>query len=228
MSLTEFEPQAVDYDPAPHPAMGKLADALAKAQAKISNPAKTALNPHFKSNYANLATGIDAIRSALGEQGIAFVQTTAMKGEMMVLYTRLIHSSGEWIGSEWPVAAYSKVSPQQMGSALTYGRRYSLFSIVGIAGHDDDDDGNMASNGHQARQVPTPPAPPPMPTGKRILPKTWREDVRALFKAADSHDKLNAAYDKSVAAYRFEGADLEELDALLREAAKPFWESAEP
>jgi ERF superfamily len=227
MSLTEYSTPAVDYDlPSALPPMGKLADALAKAQAKISNPAKTALNPHFKSNYANLATGIDSIRAALGEQGIAFVQTTAMRGEMMVLYTRLIHSSGEWVGSEWPVAAYSKVSPQQMGSALTYARRYSLFSIVGIAGHDDDDDGNIASS-PPARPA-TPPPPPPPPPGKRLLPKTWREDVRKLFKDAKSLDSINAAYDKSVAAYRFEGADLEELDAILREVATPFWEGAEP
>jgi len=68
----------------------------------------------------------------------------------MVLHTRLIHSSGEWIGSEWPVAEFGRSSPQQMGSALTYARRYSLFSIVGIAGQDDDDDGAAAS-----QQVPS-------------------------------------------------------------------------
>ena len=148
MSLAEVNDTPARSEFAP----GKLAAALAKAQAKISNPAKNAINPHFKSNYADLSAGIDAIRLALAEQEICFTQTTTIQGDLVVLYTRLIHSSGEWIGSEWPVAIFGKTTPQQMGSALTYARRYSLFPIVGIAG--EDDDGNAASQRQPETQSP--------------------------------------------------------------------------
>ena len=125
---------------------GRLAEALAKAQGEIRNPGKNAENPHFKSKYANLADGIMAIREALSKHGVAYVQTTRVDGGILFLTTALIHAvSGETIESEWPVGAYEKLTPQQMGSSLTYARRYSLFGLVGISGTDDDDDGNAAS-----------------------------------------------------------------------------------
>ena len=125
---------------------GRLAEALAKAQGEIRNPAKGSENPHFKSRFANLADGIMAIREALSKYGIAHTQTTRIDGAALILTTTLTHAvSGESIESEWPVGAYEKLTPQQMGSSLTYGRRYTLFPMVGIAGADDDDDGNAAS-----------------------------------------------------------------------------------
>jgi hypothetical protein len=137
--------------------IAQLADALAKAQGKIQNPGKTSENPHFRSRYADLASGINAIRTALSEFGVAVIQTTDFQDELLVLTTRLIHSSGEWIGSRWPVCIFTKVTAQQIGSSLTYARRYSLFPLVGIAG-DDDDDGNAAQTA----------APIPAGTVKRI------------------------------------------------------------
>ncbi len=125
---------------------GRLAEALARAQGEIRNPGKSAENPHFKSRYANLADGIMAIRESLSKHGIAYVQTTRVDGGVLYLTTALIHAvSGDSIESEWPVGAFEKLTPQQMGSALTYARRYSLFGMVGISGADDDDDGNAAS-----------------------------------------------------------------------------------
>lgn len=120
----------------------ELYTALAKAQGAITNPAKDARNPHFNSAYANLSGGINAIRAALSANGIAYVQMTRLEGEILMLDTRLAHASDQWIQSEWPVCKMP-AAPQQIGSALTYARRYSLFSIVGIAG-DDDDDGDAA------------------------------------------------------------------------------------
>ena len=122
-----------------------LAAALAAAQGEIVNPAKGAENPHFKSKYANLVEGLRAIKKPLAKQGIAVVQRTRIKDDLLILITSLLHESGEWIDSEWPVANWTKLTPQQMGSALTYARRYSLFSLVGISGADDDDDGQAAS-----------------------------------------------------------------------------------
>ena len=121
-----------------------ISAALAKAQGQIANPAKGALNPHFKSQYADLSSGLNAIRAALSANAIAVVQTTRMEADVLVLFTALTHASGQWIGSQWPVVKLPS-PPQVIGSALTYARRYSLFALTGIAGENDDDDGNAAS-----------------------------------------------------------------------------------
>lgn len=126
--------------------INEIAAALAKAQGAILNPAKTSENPYFSSRYADLATGLNAIRSALSSNGLAVTQSTRINGELMILETQLTHSSGQWFQSEFLVCK-ALAPPQQVGSALSYARRYSLFALVGISG-DDDDDGNIAnSNG---------------------------------------------------------------------------------
>lgn len=214
MAPIELEPLEVQAAHEWRGGPSKLADALAKAQGEIKNPAKTAENPHFKSSYANLATGIDSIRAALSKHGIAFTQPTRAQGELLMLYTRLIHSSGEWLESEWPVGSFTKLTPQQMGSALTYARRYSLFSLVGISGGDDDDDGHAASNGG-ARHAPPPPPPP-----KKPAPFDWTE-ARKFLAGADTETDLNIRYEKIVKAYPHAKGD--ELDAIIREVGAKFW-----
>ena len=128
-----------------------LAGALAKAQAELVNPEKslTAIlrgaRPGESARsfrYAPLSSGLDIIRKALGQQEIAVVQITAVDqpSGLVKLTTMLAHASGEWIASEWPVCPIAEmVSPQRMGAALTYARRYALFTLVGIAGEDDLD-----------------------------------------------------------------------------------------
>ena len=123
--------------------VNEIASALAKAQGSITNPQKTSENPHFRSRYADLASGINAVRQALAANGIAFIQAPRLWGEWLMLDTRLMHSSGQWIQSEYLICK-AAAPPQQVGSALSYGRRYSLFALVGISG-DDDDDGNAAN-----------------------------------------------------------------------------------
>src|SRR6202158_4008552 len=121
-----------------------IATALAKAQTELSNPEKamvgTVYNVRSDSpqsfRYASLSSGLDIIRKTLGSQQIAIAQTTDMIGPSgaVNLTTVLMHSSGEWIASDWPVCALSEISqPRRMGAALTYARRYALFTIVGIA-----------------------------------------------------------------------------------------------
>ena len=128
-------------------ATNEIAAALAKAQGVIENPEKKAENPAFKnggkvSKYADLATGLTTVRAALSANGIAVIQAPRIEGEVLMLDTRLAHSSGQWLESEWPISKLG-VTQQQIGSATTYARRYSLFSMIGIAG--EDDDGNEAS-----------------------------------------------------------------------------------
>lgn len=120
------------------PEIDALAGSLAKAQAKIKNAAFNKVNPHFKSKYADLAAIRDAVLPALTENGISLAQGTVVGGAFLVVTTRLMHSSGQWIESEYPITNDTN-KPQAMGSALTYARRYSLAAICGIASEEDDD-----------------------------------------------------------------------------------------
>jgi len=123
--------------------INELAQALAKAQAELHNPPKNKVNPHFNSRYVDLADGLDFIRKVLGKHGISFVQGTNIEEGFIFLHTRLMHSSGQWLESVYPVCGPDK--HQIMGSAMTYARRYSIFGLVGVAG-EDDDDGEAASD----------------------------------------------------------------------------------
>jgi hypothetical protein len=128
-----------------------LASALAKAQAELINPEKS-LTATIRTGragegertfrYAPLSSGLDIVRKTLGQHEIATVQTTAIDqtAGIVNLTTMLAHASGEWIASDWPVCPVADTAnPQRMGAALTYARRYALFTLVGIAGEDDLD-----------------------------------------------------------------------------------------
>lgn len=134
-----------------------IAAALAKAQAEIKNPTKDSINPHFKSRYVDLASGLEAVRATLSKNGIAVIQSTTVENLFITLETRLAHSSGQWISCTYPVIQFP-AKQQEIGSAITYARRYSLFGLVGIAG-DDDDDGNEASKRDTAPPAKQPPKP---------------------------------------------------------------------
>ena len=128
-----------------------LASALAKAQAELINPEKSltaTIRPgrpgegERSFRYAPLSSGLDIVRKTLGQHEIATVQTTAIDqvAGIVNLTTMLAHASGEWIASDWPVCPVAETAnPQRMGAALTYARRYALFTLVGIAGEDDLD-----------------------------------------------------------------------------------------
>jgi hypothetical protein len=178
--------------------VGSLAAAMARAQQELRNPEKSltgqipATSPREQARsyrYASLASGLEIIRKSLGRQEIAAIQTTAIDKDigLVRLTTVLAHSSGEWVSSEWPVCPVADAAdPQRMGAALTYARRYALFTLVGITGEDDLDapeairdtnGGNLASvgsigstnsNGARPKQPngsrsSSPPPPPPLP-----------------------------------------------------------------
>jgi hypothetical protein len=131
--------------------IGTLAAALAKAQARLVNPEKSlvgtirsdqASGSERSFRYAPLSSGLDIVRKTLSQHEIATVQTTSIDetAGLVRLSTVLAHASGEWIASDWPVCAISETAtPHRMGAALTYARRYALFTLVGIAGEDDLD-----------------------------------------------------------------------------------------
>jgi hypothetical protein len=133
-----------------------IATALAKAQTELSNPEKAMIGTIYNNRsdtpqsfrYASLSSGLDIIRKTLGGQQIAVAQTTNIDraGGTVNLTTVLLHTSGEWISSDWPVCQLSETSaPRRMGAALTYARRYALFTMVGIAGEDDLDAPDLTS-----------------------------------------------------------------------------------
>src|SRR5215469_13059444 len=143
--------------------IGTIAAALAKAQAQLVNPEKSLTGTirsdqgrgderHFR--YAPLSSGLDIVRKTLSQHEIATVQTTSIDeaAGIVRLSTVLAHASGEWLASDWPVCAIGETAaPHRMGAALTYARRYALFTLVGIAGEDDLDAPDLLA--------PTTPAP---------------------------------------------------------------------
>src|SRR5271154_449110 len=136
--------------------IASLAAALAKAQMLLTNPEKSLTatvrtdrydEPGRTFRYAPLSSGLDIVRKALGQHEIATVQTTAIDQatQAVSLTTVLAHSSEEWIASDWPVCALSEMAvPRRVGAALTYARRYALFTLVGIAGEEDLDAPDLA------------------------------------------------------------------------------------
>jgi hypothetical protein len=138
-----------------------LAAALAKAQAEIANPEKsltaTIVSPFPREGnrtfrYAPLSSGLDLVRKCLGQHEIATVQTTAIEQDtgIIKLTTTLVHASGEWVSSDWPVCPLSETAaPHRLGAALTYARRYALFTLVGIAGEDDLDAPDLSTTASQ-------------------------------------------------------------------------------
>jgi hypothetical protein len=229
--------------------IASLAGALAKAQAELTNPEKSlvaTIRPQSPGEaersfrYAPLASGLDIVRKTLGQHEIATLQTTAIDSSagMVNLTTVLAHASGEWISSDWPVCAIADTaSPRRMGAALTYARRYALFTLVGIAGEDDLDAPDLASptgqgsgtettdiskqnggmNGHQGAVVP--PAPvrrngirPPVPTKATLGPE---QSVALRDQLLSELETLSTAEAATTWAHRILGAknSLTETDA---------------
>ena len=148
--------------------IGAIAAALAKAQSELSNPEKsltaTIRSPFPREDdktfrYAPLSSGLDIVRKCLGKHEIAAVQTTAIDADsgLIRLTTLLAHSSGEWVSSDWPVCPVSETAaPHRMGAALTYARRYALFTLVGIAGEDDADAPDLGAPAAIGGDAPAP------------------------------------------------------------------------
>jgi hypothetical protein len=170
--------------------IGAIAGALAKAQTEIANPEKSltgtihlaAAERSFR--YASLSSGLDLVRKSLGRHEIATVQTTSFDDGvgLIRLTTTLVHTSGEWIASDWPVCAVTEAAaPHRLGTALTYARRYALFTLVGIAGEDDLDAPDLS---HMNGQPPSNDAG----ENQRVSEQPQREDppsaAAAVFPAS--------------------------------------------
>ena len=154
--------------------INEIAAALAKAQTQIEHAAKDRQNPAFRQSYATLAAVDDAARPHLAANGIAVVSAPTYDDARKVVSveTRLIHSSGQWLGTSCS-APVAKADAQGIGSAITYLRRYTLSALAGVAPGDDDDGNAAVGRGNQRddrqpepkRDEPKPkPAARPTPT----------------------------------------------------------------
>lgn len=223
------------------PTLGKLADALAKAQAGITGAAKDRTNPHFGSKYATLDACWDACRKALSANGLAVVQLPSSDGSKVSVTTVLAHASGEWISSMVTMVAKDG-TPQSIGSALTYGRRYGLCAAVGVAPEEDDDgNGAQPDRATNGRSTPAPPRPASAATGPVTVTdvafkdgttngRKWRKftvtfsdgskggTLNAELGAAASSAKAKALPVRPLLKSTAYGHDLEALD-IVRESA---------
>jgi hypothetical protein len=140
-------------------AIDLFAASFAKAQGEMSGATKEKVNPAFKSRYADLASAHEACREALTKHGLSYLQTAIISaaGVFSGITTTILHSSGQWVEGDFPISPV-KNDPQGIGSAATYGRRYGLMAMVGIAPEDDDGEAAMGrqqpANTQQPAQRP--------------------------------------------------------------------------
>lgn len=173
--------------------IGALAKALSLAQGEMGHAIKDQENQAFKrgnqvSKYADLAAIIDAVREPFAKHGLSYSQPVIPHETLVCVQTILMHESGEWLTSEIWLKPKDQ-SPHAYGSCITYGRRFLLAAIAGVA--QSDDDGNAASGVGDAREG-------------AIL------NVIAAFEGCGSLDEAKALYDSAGA--RFTG----DMDALAR------------
>lgn len=162
--------------------------------AKVTGESQSGAKVSYSYGYADLAQVVETVSPALGKHGLAFTSAPTMSPNGFVLLYTLTHSSGEEITGTWPLPDPMRVKPQQLGSAITYARRYALMAVTNTFPDKEDDDGAQAvsaGHGHQDRPVSAPPAP--MPPAKT----SWTDD-----EMRELHDKLRTSeLGKAVSGY---------------------------
>lgn len=160
----------------------KISEALATAQGEFKPVEKNKTNPHFKNTYADLSSVIEATRDALHKNGLFITQSPEFKDGRIEVVTRVLHKSGQWLESTVSLKP-TQDNPQQIGSAITYARRYGRAAILDLAA-DEDDDANEASKpnvGFKSTLRPSPTLPTPK-QAEFTLPKESRNVIIQLFK----------------------------------------------
>lgn len=168
----------------------KLAEALAKAQAAITSPPRNrevtvkSDKGSYKFKYATLDGIIEHVREPLTKNGLWFTQTLANGDGKYRLVTRVVHSSGQWVGSETPLFVMpnnkGEMTNQAFGSALTYMKRYALAAILGIAADEDDDANEADGNTVESSKDRAPAMKAKLATVTKD--KDWTAEAKAIFK----------------------------------------------
>lgn len=192
--------------------INELATALAKCQGEMEPAIKDSINPHFKNKFATLYSIWEACRKPLSKNGLSVVQTMDFINDKLCLTTKLLHSSGQWIGSVTPVI-YAKNDAQGIGSALSYFKRYSLSALLGICTADEDDDGNAAMPSEKHEK---PRKEPPKVEGQPLTSEQRKE----LHELADLCDPDYMAkvytYLESMGIRGFDGLKSDKFDRVIK------------
>jgi hypothetical protein len=175
----------------------KIAPALLAAQKEMSAVKKGAKNPFFKSNYADLPSVIEAVKDALNNHGIVYIQSVDGVGSDAFVETRLLHESGEWLASTTPVLCKDMSNPQALGSGITYSKRYALQAICGLPTADDDAEGAMNRDGgptkiSERQKPPVDPARMTSGQGRRFIAdcRTAQEAIDEVRKAYTVNEEM--------------------------------------
>jgi hypothetical protein len=200
--------------------IGKLAAALARAQAELRPAIKDAQNPHLKNRYADLASCWDACREVLPKNGLAVIQGGTMGEDGPMLSTMLVHESGEWVEGFTPLiyGDAKGLNPMQaLGSAWSYAQRYGLRGVTGLTAEDDDGQGA----GHPPKRAMP---PGPGPEGDRKA-EAWVAETVARINATFA-DRFTKEFGRLPARELFTGSTMKEV--LLKSAAEAGWIESRP
>ncbi len=158
----------------------ELVTALVLAQGVIKPPKHNARGQARGGtySYADLGAVFESVIKPLSDQGLAIVQAPTLHGEEFVLITRILHTSGQWIEASYPLPR--GVSSQDMGSAITYGRRYSLCAILGIAAEEDDDGAKATTPARPASPKRTTTTEKGLPGGPVEKPPEFHDKGQAM------------------------------------------------
>jgi len=184
----------------------KLNKALSEAQKEIKAIGKGGRNPHFKSDYALLEDACDYLLPILSSKGLSVSQVTQILGDLLVLVTTLRHESGEFLESRWPIGKVG-LRQQELGSGMTYARRYTLMAIVGLSAQDEDDDGNLASGRNNAPlSAPQKESAPKRPKSTIPTPQTRQEKLNYLKNYCVAHKLIEQASQRMIEEYGKNGS----------------------
>lgn len=186
--------------------INEIAKALAVAQSVIRAAAKDSVNPHFKNRYADLAAVVEAYRDPFAINGLALTQHPSADGAKVTVTSCLLHTSGQWMESDLTLTAQQN-SPQSVGSAITYARRYAAMGIAGIA--PDDDDGNEATRPRQTAAL--------HPVGKPLDLYVAKPDQKKELTRLAKNRGVEARETLIAISKACEGIEMELLDAAVYE-----------
>lgn len=159
--------------------VGFIFTALGQAQSTMPNPRKNAINPRFGSGYTTTDEVLNVAREHLSTVGICIIQTTYMDGGLLMLETKLGHTSGEWLASHYPIIG-TPFKPQDGLASMTYARRAALCAMIGIAG-EDDDDGNTANKAGEIKTTAKEPEIEPLSESEQVeLFRCMTEDLKSV------------------------------------------------
>ena len=219
------------------PEIDKLAAALAKAQGVLEGATKDAVNPHFKSHYADLSAVVAAIRKPFADNGLSYHQGPRDFGGEIRMVTRILHSSGQWLEDDGFPMLVDKQNMQGLGSATTYARRYGLSAACGIAPEDDDGNAAVGNGGKDAKPITSAGVPATSgdgdlwggPLSKTAFKATLREFVSELEGCSEEGELLallntednqaiitQCTNDAPTWFYGQDGSDVEGLEARIK------------